>query len=249
LPPRPRDLDWDGCLNARDLGGHPTADGSETLYGRVVRADSVRQLSEAGWRAALAYGVRTVVDLRHREERSADPPGSLPVEVVEAPFFELDDGTLAELAAVEAAGGDGATVTRGIYLVFLERFRANVARAIAAVAHAPDGAVLVHCVGGKDRTGLVSAFLLHLAGVDREEIADDYARSEIRLEPRHRRWLAAARTEEERERLRRIAATPRQALLGTLAEVERRYGSLQAYLRAGGLGEDDLALARARLRG
>jgi protein-tyrosine phosphatase len=48
-----RRLDWEGCLNVRDLGGHPTEDGGETRMGAIVRADSVRQLTEAGWAALV----------------------------------------------------------------------------------------------------------------------------------------------------------------------------------------------------
>ena len=71
---RSRDLVWDGLLNVRDLGGHPTEDGGETKFDSVVRADSVRQLSEDGWRALVDYGMKTVVDLRTNEELEADPP-------------------------------------------------------------------------------------------------------------------------------------------------------------------------------
>ena len=46
--PRSRDLAWDGCLNVRDLGGHRTDDGGETRYGAIVRADSIRQLTDDG---------------------------------------------------------------------------------------------------------------------------------------------------------------------------------------------------------
>src|SRR5262249_24471543 len=74
-----RELAWDGCLNVRDLGGHPTDDGGETRYGAVVRADSVRQLSDAGWAALVEYGVDTIVDLRMDQELAADPPADLPV--------------------------------------------------------------------------------------------------------------------------------------------------------------------------
>ena len=52
--------------------------------------------------------------------------------------------------------------------------------------------VVVHCEGGKDRTGLVTAFLLKIAGVSDEHIAEDYAISEERLKPRHDQWLAEA---------------------------------------------------------
>src|SRR5439155_22083655 len=103
-------------------------------------------------------------------------------------------------------------------LFFLEHFKENVAAAIAAVARAPEGGVVVHCMGGKDRTGLVTALLLHLAGVDDAQIAADYALSEERLQPRHEAWFAEAGTDAERERLRRIAATPAEAMVGVLDE-------------------------------
>ena len=63
---------------------------------------------------------------------------------------------------------DDATATRDAYLIFLERFKDNVAASLRAVAHAPAGGVVVHCVGGKDRTGLLTAFLLHLAAEQRD---------------------------------------------------------------------------------
>jgi protein-tyrosine phosphatase len=245
-----RELAWEGCLNVRDLGGHRTRDGAETRYRAVVRADSVRELTDAGWAAAVDYGVRTVVDLRMDRELEADPRAELPVEVVHVPFFlEDDDATFAEVEAVATAAPDTAAATREVYLVFLERFRKNVAAAIAAVAYAPEGIVVVHCMGGKDRTGLVTALLLHLAGVDNEQIAADYATSEERLRPRHDLWLAEAGTEVERERIRRIAATPAESMVGVLEELECRYGSVEAYLRAAGLTDEDLEHARERLRG
>jgi protein tyrosine/serine phosphatase len=104
-------------------------------------------------------------------------------------------------------------------------------------------------MGGKDRTGVLVALLLHAAGVDDEQIASDYAVSEERLRPRHESWLAEAGTEAERERIRRIAATPAESMLGVLTELERRYGSVDAYLRAGGVGHEELELVRKRLSG
>jgi protein-tyrosine phosphatase len=247
-----RELAWDGLLNARDLGGHDTVDGGETRYGRVVRADSIRQLTDAGWRALLDYGVRTVVDLRGDHEMQGDPPAHVGVEVVHAPFMEANDAEFEEIVAEVEAAAEAApdieTATRDVYLIFLERFKRNVGAGIRAVARAPQGGVVVHCVGGKDRTGLLTAFLLHLAGVDDEEIAADYALSEERLRPRHAEWLAKAETEAERERLRRIARTPAASMLGVFQELERRYGSVEQFLREAGLSDGDLALARARLR-
>ena len=252
MPPS-RDLVWDGCLNVRELGGLPTADGGETRRGAVVRADSVRLLSDEGWQALVGHGVRTVIDLRGDHEREEDPPADLPVEVVHVPFMEAGEAEweeiAAELEAATSAAPDDAAATREAYLIFLERFRGNVAASLRAVARAPEGGIVVHCVGGKDRTGLLTAFLLHLAGVDDETIAADYALSEERLRERHEAWFEAAETEEELERLRRIAQTPAESMLGVFAELRRRYGGVEAYLRSTGLSDEELGLVRARLRG
>ena len=237
----------------RELGGLPTEDGGETRFGAVVRADSIHQLSEAGWRALVNHGIRTVIDLRGDHEREDDPPAELPVEVVHIPFMEASEAEWEEIAeeieAAAATAPDVAASTRDVYLIFLERFRDNVAAAVRAVAHAPEGGVLIHCVGGKDRTGLLAAFLLHLAGVSDDEIAADYALSEERLLPRHEAWFAAAADEEELERLKRIAQTPAASMAGVLAELERRHRSVEGYLRDVGVADEELELIRARLRG
>jgi protein-tyrosine phosphatase len=243
-----RELAWEGLLNVRDLGGHRTEDGGETRYGAVVRADSVRRLTDKGWRALVDYGIKTIIDLRTDQELQADPPVDLPLEVQHLSMFDEDPLVFMKVESVAEAAPDAAVATREVYLIFLESFKANVAAAIRAVAQAPDGGVVVHCMGGKDRTGLITAFLLHIAGVDTEQIAADYALSEKRLKPRHAEWFVQAETEAELERLRRIAQTPAAAIVGVFEELERRYGSVEDYLRSGGLDDKDLARARARLR-
>jgi protein tyrosine/serine phosphatase len=252
LQSRSRDLVWDGCLNVRDLGGHRTADGAATRFGEIVRSDSVSQLSDTGWAALAKHGIRTVIDLRGDHEREDDPPRELDVEVQHVPFMEANEREWeeisAEIEAASAAAPDVETSTRDVYVIFLEHFKANVAAGVRAVARAPEGGIVIHCVGGKDRTGLLTAFLLHLAGVADEDIAADYALSEERLLPRHEGWFAAAQSEEELERLRRIAQTPPGSMLGVFREVERRYGSVEGYLRSAGVEQEDLDRVRARLR-
>jgi len=251
LPPEPRDLVWDGCLNVRDLGGLETAGGGRTRYGAVVRADDVHQLSDEGWRALVDHGIRTVLDLRGDHEREDDPPAELPVEVVHVPFMEASEAEWEEIAeeieAAAVAAPDVASSTRDVYLIFLERFKTNVAAAVRVLAHAPEGGIVIHCVGGKDRTGLLVAFLLHLAGVDDREVAADYALSEERLLSRHQAWFEAAESDEELARLQRIARTPAASMEGVFAELERRYGGVEGYLRAAGVSDEGLALVRARL--
>ena len=213
-----------------------------------MRADTVRRLTEEGWQSVLDYGVRTVVDLRSNEELAEDPPAELPIEAVHVSFFDSRPDVFEAVEEASERATSHAEATRDVYLIFLEHFRVNVAAAIRAVANAPEGGVVVHCHGGKDRTGLVSAFLLRLAGVPIAEIAADYALSEERLRTRHEAWFAGAADERELARLHRIAATPEPSMVEVLEELERRYGSIAGYLKAGGATEEELERARNRLR-
>jgi protein-tyrosine phosphatase len=240
---RSRDLHWDGCLNVRDLGGHPTSGGGETRFGAVIRADSIRQLSEEGWRALVGYGVRTLVDLRGEYERVEDPLLEIPVEVVHAPFWENDAAEWEELGPQFA----NLVEREDVYVLFLEHFSHSIAASLRAVAEAPEGGVVVHCVGGKDRTGLLAAFLLHVAGVRAETIAADYALSEERLRPREAAWLARAETEAERDEIRATSRTPAAAMVAVFDDLGRRHGSVEGYLRAAGSTQRDFERIRRRL--
>jgi protein tyrosine/serine phosphatase len=242
-------LSWDGCVNVRDLGGHPTQDGRTTRFGAVVRADSIRRLSDAGWAVLVDYGVSRIVDLRFHSELALDEPRDVDVEVVHVPLLpEQDDPEWGEIDAVGDAQPDALGATRAVYLEFLERRRPLFGEAIAAVADAPeDGAVVVHCFYGKDRTGLVVALLLRLAGVDLETIGADYALTGPNLREVTAAWIAAAEDDVERERRTRMGKTPAEAMVGVLEELERRYGSVEGYLRAAGVSPEALEAVASRL--
>jgi protein tyrosine/serine phosphatase len=243
-----RTLSWDGCVNVRDLGGHPTEDGRTTRFGAVIRADSIRQLSDAGWAALLDHGVSRIVDLRFHSELELDEPRDVDVEVVHIPILpELDDPEWAEIDPIGDAQPDALGSTRAVYLEFLERRRPQFGEALEAIALAPEGAVVVHCFGGKDRTGLVVALLLRLVGVDLEAIGADYALSGHNLRDVTAAWIAKAEDDLERERRTRIGKAPAEAMVQVLEELERRYGGVRGYLREAGLDAATLDAAAARL--
>jgi protein-tyrosine phosphatase len=245
-----RHLTWDGCVNVRDLGGHPTEDGGKTRFRAVVRADSVRGLSDEGWEALVSYGVRRIIDLRWHEELAEDPPREVPVDVVHVPLLgERNEASGREIDALLEGLDDPAVRRSTMYLEFLRRYPSNFAKAIAEVARAPEGTVLVHCAGGVDRTGLVSALLLRLAGVAPDDIAQDYAASEANWAPRTDVWIAEAEDEGEREFRRFLSRMPAEAMLGVLEALERDQGGAAGYLRRAGVAQEDLDAARARLRG
>lgn len=132
-----------------------------------------------------------------------------------------------------------------MYEVMLRRFNANVAIVAEAVA-ASDGAVLLHCYAGKDRTGLVVALLLATVGVGEEDIIADYVASHDCLRgPRAARMSAAAPAEREllEHRLGAEAAT----MIYVLNFLKTEYGGAETYMRASGVAEAFLQTLKQRL--
>jgi protein-tyrosine phosphatase len=243
-----RALQWEGCCNIRDLGGLSTEDGSETRFRAVVRADNVTLLSDTGWRSLRDYGVRRIVDLRYREELEADRPHAAGVEVVHAPLAS-EVAVFHQIDKLLAGVTEPVAWRRGNYLAVLERVGANFARAVTAIARAPEGAVLVHCAGGVDRTGLVAALLLRVSRVGIDAISEDYAESEQNWLPFVSEWIDATSDEDERTKRRLLAVMPAAAMHDVLVEVDNRYRGADGYLRGVGVEQEDLDRVRTRLLG
>ncbi|MFF5175856.1 tyrosine-protein phosphatase [Micromonospora sp. NPDC000089] len=166
---------WPGGRNVRDLGGRALRIGGHTPFGRVFRSAAPEHLTDEGWTAAKAAGVRTVVDLRNapaETRRTVDHPVIRPESLrgltfVPAPTEDPEDADFLRLG--------GPHLDHPCSWIDNARLApARIAAALRAIAQA-DGAVLVHCAGGRDRTGMVSAMLLHTAGATDEAIVEDYA--------------------------------------------------------------------------
>src|SRR5262249_31841024 len=152
---------------------------------------------------------------------------------------DLDPEYISELDAHLHAASSVADHYAWLYLDFLERYRDRFGRAIVAVGDA-EGTVVVHCAGGKDRTGLVTALLPRLVGVGLDAIGADYAASGPNLEPRSLVWIEEAPDDVERAKRVLLSDTPAEGIVRVVEEIERRYGDVGGYLRAAGLTDDQL---------
>ncbi len=211
-----RRLDWPSCANVRDLGGH-RAGARESKWHAVVRADNLNRLTEGGRASLVAYGVRTVIDLRDPRELERFPypfgPSDLPnVLVRNVPLISV-----AEWEAIK----DPERMREG-YVLTAKLSLPNIVSALNAIAEAPPGAVVVHCHEGRERTGIVVALLLAIAGVDDETIGADWVLSEPEtMEPA---WI-----------------------IDVLQHMRRERGSVEQYLAAGGLTAAAVDALRSRL--
>jgi protein-tyrosine phosphatase len=231
-----RILRWDGCVNVRDLGGLPLADGGETAYRVVVRADWLPGLSEEGRQALVDYGVSVIVDLRPEREDRSDEYQPLPVPVLRQ---AMDPRPL-------PAAWDWPSM-REAYLALADRYRAELAQALTILGNA-DPPAAIHCAGGRDRTGIACGMALWLAGVEPDVIAADHALSDESWAPHNNPWLAEAPDGEERARRLRVLQPAGRTLADVLEEIEAGEGIRSRLITA---GADGAALDRlvGRLRG
>ena len=222
---RNRQLRWDGCNNVRDLGGLSALNGRKTRWGALVRSDAPSRLTTAGWDALLAHGIRTIIALRTagKTEPELDlavlPAG---VENISVSIEDLGDAEfLQQWAATEL------WCTPLYYQDALQRWPQRHAEVVDAFAQAQPGGVLIHCVRGQDRTGIITLLLLALVSVVTEDIVADY---ELSPDPERDKILGAHHT------------TSRKVILDTLASLDA-----QPYLLAAGLSFAKIEAARARL--
>jgi protein tyrosine/serine phosphatase len=235
-----RRLDWPDCRNTRDLGGLPCATGT-TRHGVVIRSDNISNLNEAGVKAMWEYGVNTVIDLRTQTEATHFP----------SPFAAPDYGPqYVNLPVIDDAFMTRVNDTAGIperYRLMVDHRQEAFGQIFNTLARI-EGPAVVHCYAGKDRTGLVAAMLLSLAGVDDDAIAADYAETDIHLADRYKEWLASASPERLASMRDELRCQP-EWMLGLLGHIDQRWGGVEPYLAAGGMEPGDLDRLKTKLAG
>ena len=214
-----------------------------------MRADNVRRLSASGWQTALDHGVRRLVDLRFEGEEQGEPDLPEALEVIGVSLFGQQDPRVErEFEERVRDADDIASVFADGYIRALEKGADRVVAAVAAVADADhtDG-IVIHCLAGKDRTGIVSALLLGVAGVPDESVAADYAESDPNMRLLFGDWIASAESESELELRRRVIQAPAATMATVLAWLRDRGGGAAGYLREAGLTDEQLDRLRTRL--
>jgi hypothetical protein len=249
---RPDWIDLDGTANTRDVGGLPTTDGRRTVSRRLIRSDNLQDLSPGDVRLLVeGYGVAAIADLRAELEVRAGGPGPMTnqaqVTVAQLSLFPSSPSGEPDVPPWERRPSTGRGFS-GLYLGFLAERADSVLAALRLIAHT-EGAAVVHCTAGKDRTGVVTALALAEAGVERSAIVADYAASADRYDALMRR-LAASMGNREVSLAAAVKHRPKavtmERFLDALAEAA---GGVRPWLAAHGWTAADHKALRRKLVG
>lgn len=252
-------LPLEGGRNFRDLGGYRGADGRQVRWGRIYRSGVMSALTAEDLTYLAGLGIRTVCDFRSVEERGREP--SLAGSVTELVTFDyaMDYSDIGEI--VRAPSREAAiTAFSDGYIGFAQTLTPHITDVFQRLLRR-EAPLAFNCSAGKDRTGLMSALILSVLGVNRADIVADYALSERFVPPET--YLAALRGEGpaaatlgEAERAffaqmpepvaRVLLGTPAEVMEQTLARLDAEHGGPVTFVKARtGLSDTEVDYLRA----
>lgn len=242
----------------RDVGGIPTTDGGRIAQGRLLRSDNLQSLTERDIAALRDLHVTDVIDLRSHVEVASEGDGPLRAEpgitFHHLSFFVEDDTASPDEVASRALPWLDKQVdvqldnpVASTYVGFIADRPDSVVGALRAIADA-EGAALVHCAAGKDRTGTTVALALLLAGAERDAVIADYAASSQRTRRIVDRLLASStyRHTVVGRPLSSHDSVP-ETMQALLTHIDEAHGDVETMLEPLGWTADDTRRLRLKL--
>ena len=233
--------------NFRDLGGYPTVTGQVTKWRTLFRADGLYRLTPQDAQTVIDLGVKTVIDLRTQKEvqtRGTFPVKQFPVNFHHLPIIDAtwNDGDTPEIE-------DVVEFLVWAYREMLDHASEKFVDAIKLIAAQDVLPAVFHCAAGKDRTGVLAAFILSILGVPDEIISADYGKTVDGMK-RLIEWAKVKQpdlADAYANMPARFAASDPRAMTIVLDGLNTKHGSVQNYLREIGVDEETFTTLRANL--
>lgn len=252
-----RHLPFERAVNFRDMGGYAAADGRRTRWRRLFRSGHLGRFTPDDVAAFHALGIRTAYDFRAPFECERNPSACRPVQ--EAVSLVIDprashDGLIEEWMTRARAEDDIVRLQDSVYREIVDEHGARYREMFQDILRGEGRPFLLHCSGGKDRTGIGSALILTALGVPEETIYDDYLETlqsratQLYTRKLAQRFIAEGAAEPEEGvyvRAMRLFGVTRERLDVAFDAMKARSGSAAGYLKDEiGLTDSDIATLR-----
>jgi protein-tyrosine phosphatase len=229
------------AYNVRDLGGYACQNGETTRWRIFLRADNLTHLDADEIQLLKDYGVRTVIDLRSREECAILPDPFLEDAGVHYLNIPLITENVADVTKT-ITGKAPQDFLKSFYIELIEHGQGVIKQILTEIASHGDGCLLFHCAAGKDRTGIVAMLLLGLAGVGAPDIVSNYEVTYTCLRQDSKFFEAAGPIPIE------VCMSKPEYIEHVMAHIQGRYGGIPEYLERIGLPHETAETIRRRMR-
>lgn len=177
----------EGAANCRDLGGLTNSEGKITKSGVFFRSDGLSRLTDRDLSTLQGLGIRSVIDLRDQGERARAPsryPNDKSSETILCGFTPKAAVSLFDAVnRGETTPSEASAVMQANYAGMPFSYAAEISKVFHYLISDNSSPLLIHCMSGKDRTGVVVALVLLAIGVNLSEIMTDYQMSNVNHQP------------------------------------------------------------------
>jgi|TARA_B100001059_G_scaffold208907_1_gene221500 protein-tyrosine phosphatase len=243
-------LPMDGAHNTRELGGYKTTDGKSVKWGMLFRSDKLSDISGTDQEYLQNLGIKKIIDFRSEEEKTEDPdiiPSG--ISYVEMPI-SVDGAMRSKIEAVLKGETDKEVksflidANREFVTSYTDVYE-NFLRGLID----DDAPTLFHCTAGKDRAGFAAAISLIALGVSREDVIEDYMKTNAFTKDRIEEILGQIKLmslyQTDTEILRPLIGVERVYIETAFKTAEEKYGSLENFIRDGlNISDEDIQKLR-----
>ena len=230
-------------VNFRDLGGYSTGDGRVLQPKRLLRSGEVVGLSNQDANILTTnFKLEHIIDLRSAEEISEKPDDSLEnVAYTNIDIMKKEEDNVASEKGMLHNLNPDASITRmhDLYkdMVINDYAIKGYQEFVNLSIENEQGSILFHCFAGKDRTGMGAAILLGILGVSRQDIMQDYLKTNIQRVAANQLILAEAKekglNDSQLEGLNNLMSVKQDYLEFAWRTIDQEFGSFQEYILNG----------------
>lgn len=234
-------IELTGADNARDLGGIRTMDGAVIKEGYLIRSNRLSRITQRDTKIlSHQYHLHKIIDLRTPMEIDQEADLKVPGAVyMNIPFFlESMVGISHEKKTKRhMMHMDDIPKMTELYKMMIQKSfcRKQIAKALNEIIAMENGSVLWHCTEGKDRCGLLSAMVLSLLDVSKEDIMEDYLKTNHfaarRIEKIQKKFHNMGFHREKIERMEGLFLAKEEYLQAAFDVMEEQNHSVSGFLK------------------
>ena len=241
-----RCIQLEGVSNFRDFGGYKIQNGAKIKEGLLYRSESLARLTNNDLKVIESLGIKVVCDLRADDEVHKEPDRISNNSGVKSAHIPMKSKRYNELALIpriialvsgKARKINFEKVLIEIYKEFVTDFTDEFSTILKLIAERDNLPILIHCKGGKDRTGFACALIQLLLDVPMELVEQDYLLTndcfeDIKDEFMNRfRYLSIFGV--TREKLLPFFEARKKYLEAALNQIKKDYGTINDYIQKG----------------